>query len=385
MTSIEKLWEMYKKLTVGVIKDLPGQKVPHGSLLVTIGYGQKIFKLNGVRKSIPRDFKNSQFLEPRKNGGPVIEGSLLSYSKDIHENVGLTEDIMIQFIGDTQLAVNRAIVETWKHINNKQLKNVLIFSKFYTGFQRDDGRSWLGFYDGVSNLRPGNERKNVISITRDNNELLSKDFWTEYGTYLAFMRFEVNLEIWDSLNRIKQELIIGRDKLYGRPIIGIDKDGNSLTFKKTPSAKKIIKYNKKYHDHPNYFKDPQVSMSIKSKIDFNKSFNILNQSHIGRTRHFDGITSKLVPSRRIYRQGFEFIREYNNNSPKPIRVGLNFLSFQNDPARLLFILTDPNWMGNSSFGGDSQFNSKRLLSVHACGIFFVPPIENPFPGSSIFK
>ena len=40
---------------------------------------------------------------------------------------------------------------------------------------------------------------------------------------------------------------------------------------------------------------------------------------------------------------------------KPIKIGLNFLSFQNDPSRFLFILTDPNWLGNSSFGGDSQF------------------------------
>ena len=327
MTSIEKLWKMYKELKKGIIKDLPGQKVPHGSLLVTIGYGQNIFKLRDITKDIPMDFKNSQFLKPKKNGGLVIEGSLLSYSKDIHENVGLTEDIMIQFIGDTQLAVNRAIVETWKHINNKTLKNVLIFSKFYTGFQRDDGRSWLGFYDGVSNLRPGNERKNVISITRDNNELLSKDVWTEYGTYLAFMRIEVNLKLWNSLNRIKQELIIGRDKLYGRPIIGIDKDGNSLTFKKTPSSQKIVKYNKKYHDHPNYFKDPQISMSMKSKIDFNKSFNILNQSHIGRTRHFDGITSNLVPSRRIYRQGFEFIETVHNNTSETYKSRFEFCKF----------------------------------------------------------
>ena len=200
------------------------------------------------------------------------------------------------------------------------------------------------------------------------------------------MRIEVNLELWNELNMTKQELIIGRDKLYGRPIMGIDKYGNPLTIKKIDSAQKIVKYNKKYHDHPNYFKDPQISRNIKNKIDLTKSFNILNQSHIGRTRHFDDIKSKLIPSRRIYRQGFEFIEAVNNNSSKPIRVGLNFLSFQNDPARLLFILTDPNWMGNSSFGGDSQFKkSNKLLCIHACGIFFVPPLEKPFPGSSIFK
>ena len=71
---------------------------------------------------------------------------------------------------------------------------------------------------------------------------------------------------------------------------------------------------------------------------------------------------------------------------QPIKVGLNFLSFQNDPARLLFILTDPNWLGNSSFGGDSQFKDiNKLLHVQACGIFFIPNIEKPFPGSCIFR
>ena len=93
-----------------------------------------------------------------------------------------------------------------------------------------------------------------------------------------------------------------------------------------------------------------------------------------------------MPSRLIFRQGFEFIEPTCNLSNIPIKVGLNFLSFQNDPARLLFILTDPNWLGNSSFGGDSQFRDiNKLLHVQACGIFFIPKIEKPFPGSCIFR
>ena len=67
-------------------------------------------------------------------------------------------------------------------------------------------------------------------------------------------------------------------------------------------------YNKKYHDHPDYFK--QVShfpKKIQDKIDVNKSFKVLNESHIGKTRYFDKINNKFIPSRRIFRQGFEFI------------------------------------------------------------------------------
>jgi deferrochelatase/peroxidase EfeB len=385
--SLEKLWKMYENLTKGIIEDLPHQRVPHGSLSVTLGYGQNIFKLNDITKSIPRDFNNSQFLSPKKNGGYILEGSHLSYSKDIHENVGLNEDIVIQFIASSQLAVNRAIVETWKNLRYNSLSkpSSLIFSKFFTGFQRDDGRSWLGFHDGVSNMRPGKERRNVIAIHRENNELLPRDFWTEHGTYMAFLRIEIDLDLWDSINRCKQELIIGREKLYGRPLIGVDKYNNPITSKKFPTAQKVTAFNKKYHDHPDYFKVPQISKELMYKIDIEKSFKVLNKSHIGRARHFDKINNKLVPSRRIYRQTFEFI-ESNYLYNKFIKIGLNFLSFQNDPARLLFILTDPNWLGNSSFGGDSQLKGiGELLHVQACGIFFIPPIEKPFPGSCIFK
>jgi deferrochelatase/peroxidase EfeB len=377
---------MYQNLTRGIIKDLPHQRVPHGSLSVTLGYGQNIFKLNDIKKSIPRDFDNSQFCSPKKHGGYILEGSHLSYSKDIQENVGLNEDIVIQFIANSQLAVNRAIVETWKELRHDSLsKYPLIFSKFFTGFQRDDGRSWLGFHDGVSNMRPGKERRNVIAIHRENNDLLPGDFWTENGTYMAFLRIEIDLDLWDSINRAKQELIIGREKLYGRPLIGVDKNNNPITSKKFPTALKVSTFNKRFHDHPDYFKVPKISNELKSKIDINKSFKALNESHIGRARHFDKINNKLVSSRRIYRQTFEFI-EANSLDKKYIKVGLNFLSFQNDPARLLFILTDPNWMGNSSFGGDSQFkNIDNLFHVQACGIFYIPRIEKPFPGSCIFK
>src|SRR5687767_11373572 len=91
LQALEKLWKIYENLTKGIIEDLPHQRVPHGSLSVTLGYGQNIFKLNDIRKSIPRDFNNSQFLSPKKHGGYILEGSRLSYSKDIHENVGLNE------------------------------------------------------------------------------------------------------------------------------------------------------------------------------------------------------------------------------------------------------------------------------------------------------
>ena len=61
---------------------------------------------------------------------------------------------------------------------------------------------------------------------------------------MAFLRIEIDWEVWDSINRSKQELIIGRDKLYGSPLIGVDKNNNPLTSKTFPIAQKITKFNK---------------------------------------------------------------------------------------------------------------------------------------------
>ena len=92
-------------------------------------------------------------------------------------------------------------------------------------------------------------------------------------------------------------------------------------------------------------------------------------------------------SRRIFRQGFEFVEPLYDNSSRQLRVGLNFISFQNNPGRLFFILTDPNWLGKTNFAGLEHIQGmKDFLSVFArrC-IFYVPPIEKPFPGASIFQ
>ena len=65
--------------------------------------------------------------------GYILEGSHLSYSKDIHENVGLNEDIVVQFIAKSQLAVYRAIVETWKNLRHNSLSkhSINLFKIFY--------------------------------------------------------------------------------------------------------------------------------------------------------------------------------------------------------------------------------------------------------------
>lgn len=366
--SLEKLWNMYSSLR-------PWR------LSVLIGYGPRIFNLNGVKKAMPQHL-NRQFLRPSRENRYILDGSSIRYSSSSPYNLGLGEDIMVQIISNTQLGTYNTIAETFKHLTLKNNEKTMKFSRFYTGFQRADGRSWLGFHDEISNLSSENERRKVIFIDPVTNDLKLRDHWTRGGTYLAFIRMEIDFLGWQKISPMRQELIVGRRKSNGMPLIGVDRMGRPQAIDKFKQITTV----RMVRDHPDYFKIRRLHPDILKKLDVDKSMKILTQSHVGRTRHMDRINSGNISSRRIYRQSFEFI-EPLYTLKRRIRLGTNFVSFQNDPARLFFILTDPNWMGHTNFGGEPTSKSRNLtlLSVLAAGVFYVPPIEKPFPGASIFS
>jgi deferrochelatase/peroxidase EfeB len=381
--ALKKIWDLYQLLKKGTLVDITDAGVPSGGISVLIGFGSEIFKIPKVKRMIPRDFDGKQFL-PAIAGKPILEGCGINYSKDLSENVGTSEHILIQIVSETQLAAYRTIVETWNHLTDiGKVESCLQLTKFYTGFQRDDCRSWLGFHDEVSNMKDGKERKDAIAINSESNRLIPDDFWTENGTYMAFLRTEIDINVWSRLGRKDQEIIVGRDKRTGSPIIGVDKNGNPIVVQNHPRSIHTEFYDTKFQDHPDYYNLSSVSNSSGVE-DIKRSRALLSQSHIGRVRHISNLSSKDPTSRRIYRQGFEFI-DYLSDERRPFRLGQNFISFQNDPKRLIFILTDPRWMGNTNFGGSPDLFSDNLLSVLSAGMFFVPPKEKPFPGASIFS
>jgi deferrochelatase/peroxidase EfeB len=380
--SLKELWEMYEMLRKGKMS-FSTFPVPHGKLSVLFSYSPNVFSLKGISKAIPYSLK--QFLPPSKGGGDILKGSEIKYSNLNPVNLALTDDIAIQLIGSSQLAVHRAIVETWKHIHLHHSNSILQFSRFYLGFQRDDRRSWLGFPDEISNMNGAAERKKAIFIHPRINDLHLSDYWTSGGTYMAYLRIQINLVEWEKLSTEHQELVVGRDKETGFPLAGVDRQGRPVN-QTDPKFGNFTKPTEStYLDHPDYFNLNSLPKRLRTKIDLGASTRILSQSHIGRARHIDGINSDKPSSRRIYRQGFDFIESTSEESNMPFRIGLNFVSFQNDPRRLFFILSDPNWMGHSSFGGESDKSAvQNLLSVLASGVFYVPPLEKPFPGVSIF-
>lgn len=361
------LWRTLSDLKTGLVEDLPGYPVPAGDLKVTIGYGPLAFKLSGTA-AIPSELgPSNRFLSPRTSGGgPLLNGGGLFYEDGLVKNTA-TEAIAVQFIAETQLAVLRAFVETWKALidypGESGAPATLYVAGHFQGFQRDDHRSWIDFHDGVSNLRSGPERENAITIKEDAYR---------GGTYLCFLRLLVDLPRWRTLSRNEQELVVGRDKLTGCSLTDVDASGTASREAGCPFAGSSTVIDS---GNDGFLEPPLVGHPV------------LRQSHVQRANLQHSQNTSDPQSLRIFRQGYEFL-EPSVGTP-PFRLGLNFVSFQDTPRRVIRLLTRDGWLGNTNFGGApiGEHAAMELLKVNAGGIYLVPPVVpgEGFPGEAIFQ
>ena len=370
---VQRLWAIWQSLKQGIVPSLgPNYPVNPAGLQVLIGYGHRFFERTDLARQAPEGM-NSRFRFPQPvpaQRTPVLPGSGIRYDTDVESNAA-DADIVVQLTADTALAVHRAQVETWKYLINSTTSGgaplPLFLSAFYDGFGRDDRRSWIDFHDGISNLRKGEERRQVIAIKPDN---AGGQDWTLNGTYLVFMRLPVHLQVWESCPQSQQEILVGRTKQSGCPLVNVDQ-GLPVEDSRCPveGTREVIEPGNEAFREPTSVVSDQIKMSH------------VQRSNHHRRPHF------RPDSRRIYRQGFEFLEP--SGSEGGFRVGLNFVSFQDDPHRTFFILTQLDWLGGLAFGGDSNAQHQsvdRLLSVRAAGTYFVPPVHAtaPFPGSDMF-
>lgn len=367
--NLSGLWEIYQELKDGKVRGLPGITVPTGNLNVLIGYGPKAFALPNAKRVLPGGLSpQNRFLSAAPGGGnKILPNAGLSYESGLIKNPA-TEEIMVQFLGDTPLTVNRPMVETWKFlrktVNPATNTPILQITAFFMGFHREDRRSWIDFHDGLSNPIKGAQRLSVIRIKQNNTS--QADAWTRGGTYMTFMRLPIDLEVWSNVSDQGRELLVGRKKVSGCPIDRLSGD-EPLPTDGCPLSNTSEVTEQGNED----FREPPDGVA-----------DILKKSHVQRANHHRP-EFENPESLRIYRQGYEFAETTRAGVPQ---VGLNFVSFQDTPFRVIQILTRGDWLGGTNFGSEAA-NNINLIRVTAAGIYFVPalkPQTDVFPGSEIF-
>ena len=371
--TLVKLWKIYGELQKGVTSDMDTSiKSPHhGNLSVLLGYGPSFFEIGGVKRKKPFHLKREWLFEDFRSGGdPILPGVGLKYANEITSNDIAEAHFVFQFIADTQLVTNRPIVETWKLLKKIDMDGSsapMVMRSFFTGFSRPDGRSWLGFHDGVSNIR-SSERLKRIQIDRRN--LDPNDHWTAQGTYMAFLKIAINMRIWESISIPEQERLVGRQKSTGCPLVNVDGKGNNIFAGgcPVPGTREIIeKGNERFREYWPALHRRNI-----------EHYNTPNAeaSHVGRMRRNPDL---------IFRQGYEFIEAIK--SDPYFRVGLNFVSFQGGTDKLIKVIK--YGFDRVNFAGNPLkpiSGADNLLSVLAAGIFLVPPFKRgeAFPGSVVF-
>lgn len=122
---------------------------------------------------------------------------------------------MIQLIGPHEASVSCAVAELLAAIEQDELP--VEAAAVFGGFGRPDGRGWLGFHDGVSNLE--SSRRPAAIVSRGDPA------WLAGGTTMALLRFAIDLVTWRGLTRTEQELLVGRDRDTGAPLARLDAEG----------------------------------------------------------------------------------------------------------------------------------------------------------------
>jgi Dyp-type peroxidase family len=359
--ALERTWEVLTDLRAGVVRDLKATQEGEADQLIEpetfdflLGYGPSFFDHARALTETERPARLTRLARHRE---PFA--NLPWHSEASRGGEG---DLCLQLTGRDAHATSRAAVEVWKAIGDDHLP--LAISGSFDGFARDDGRSWIGFHDGVSNIRPS-QRLAAVECQGDPD-------WNRGGTYLAFLRCAVALASWRRLSRSEQELLIGRDKLSGCALEGTSERHGELVPQPYPdcpaTADAPAGDRDKFRDPPETG-DPAIEAS---------HIHRANQNRAEPTTH---------AGHRIYRQGYEYLTGLGPDRPD---LGLNFVSFQRDLEHLWQILGLPGWLGGVNFGGRpdrgrGEPEPIELLSLEAAGFYAVPPREQPFPGAKLFR
>jgi Dyp-type peroxidase family len=208
------------------------------------------------------------------------------------------------------------------------------------GYQRSDGTEVFGFKDGLRNVARS-ERPEVVLV--DRHRLPEEPWWTDNGTYLAYMRIAQNIDSFTALDTSTQERVMGRAH-----------DGRRL--------------------------DLPAGTDPKTEPEFTTA-EPPTGSHVRKA----GPRGTDRDRTRIFRRGLPFVEA---GADGVLRAGLQFASFQAslDQFRVVF----NRWMMNPNFpqpapGRADDLFSQGHVTVEKWGFFFVPPDTDDAIGTIMFK
>lgn len=353
--ALAEITETLTRLRAGEVADLratkPGDRdepIMAETIDFMLGYGASFFTRGFTSAEAPHGLVALQH--------PATPTASIPWAEGVQARAG-EGDICLQLTGDREHAVARGAVEIWKTVRDRGLP--VDIRTTYSGFARDDRRSWLGFHDGVSNIcKP--DRRGAIECGGDPD-------WNRGGTYMAFLRLQVDLEGWRELSRVQQEVLVGRDKLSGQALAGVDIGGGDLRPRPFP-----LEPETEASKQPAFVDPPETGDAIVEASHIHRA----NQSRASATTH---------SAHRIFRQGFEYLEGIEAGEPS---LGLNFVSFQAELEHFWQVLGLHDWLGGVNFGGRNSRGfgeppALQLTTLRAGGVYAIPPRAAPFPGARL--
>jgi deferrochelatase/peroxidase EfeB len=248
-----------------------GAAVEPDALTVTIGFGASLFDSVGLADRRPR----------RLTPMPVFPDDAL-VADQTHGDVLLqlcanTAETVIHALRDLLRATRGVLAPRWK-----------VDGFLPAAREAGAGRNLMGFKDGTANPDGADARlmDRLVWVGRGRGE----PDWAVGGTYQVVRVIRNRVEFWDRVARSEQELMIGRDKVTGRPL-----DGRAET------------------DEPRYERDPAGDV-------------IPLDAHIRLARP----RTRETESQRILRRPYNYANGVDDAGQ--LDMGLVFCCFQRDVA-----------------------------------------------------
>ncbi|EIT86964.1 Tat-translocated enzyme [Fictibacillus macauensis ZFHKF-1] len=176
------------------------EDLPPARLTMTFGFGPTFFSKKGVdRFGI-------------KNKAPKHLQDIPAMPKDHLQEPFVGGDVVIQVCAEDQQVAFHAIRNFIRtSVGKAELK--WMQSGFISGAPGKTPRNLFGFKDGTANASPKDSKAHDASIWALDGE----PSWMQGGSYMAFRKIKMFLEIWDRSSLKDQEDTFGRKKDSGAP------------------------------------------------------------------------------------------------------------------------------------------------------------------------